>query len=246
VALGGIAAWLAKARHTFPQSVRDARWFVEELLETVREPLLILDPQLRVRAANHPFYDKFRVSPEETENRLIYQLGNGQWDIPELRTLLERILPRNTFFDDFEVVHDFPVIGRKIMRLNTHRLQRYGRRFDLILVAIEDVTERVVAEQQRQAAETRFTSMVKNLKDHAIFLLDARACITSWNEASEQILGYREDEVLGREFSFIFTEEDIQAGVPEMEMRTAVEMGRVEDERWHVRKGGPRFGPSAS
>ena len=82
--------------------------YAQDIVDTVREPLLILDTTLRVRSANRAFYQTFHVSPEETENRLIYELGNGQWDIPDLRTLLEDIVPTSSVFNDFELEHDFP------------------------------------------------------------------------------------------------------------------------------------------
>src|SRR6266478_2208044 len=91
-----------------PEAFPDA----QSIVDTVREPLLVLDADLRVKRANRSFYQTFQVSPEESENSLLYDLGNRQWDIPRLRTLLEEILPQNTVFNDFEVVHDFPSIGR--------------------------------------------------------------------------------------------------------------------------------------
>src|SRR5215216_6621319 len=94
--------------------VEDIQDYALNIVDTVREPLLILDATLRVRSANRAFYETFHVSPEETEERLIYELGNGQWDIPDLRTLLEDIVPRSSAFDDFELEHDFPAIGRRV------------------------------------------------------------------------------------------------------------------------------------
>ena len=84
--------------------------YAQDIVDTVREPLLMLDTNLRVRSANRAFYQTFRVSPDETENQLIYELGNGQWDIPALRTLLEDIIPASSVFNDFELEHDFPAI----------------------------------------------------------------------------------------------------------------------------------------
>src|ERR1051325_11898681 len=92
--------------------------FAQNIVDTVREPLLMLDTTLRVQSANRAFYQTFHVSPEETENHLIYELGNGQWDIPHLRTLLEDIVPKSSVFNDFELEHTFPVIGGRVMRLN--------------------------------------------------------------------------------------------------------------------------------
>jgi PAS domain S-box-containing protein len=217
----------------------DALAYVNSIVDTVRESLVILGGRLRVLSANRAFYRTFRVSPQETEGQLLYDLGNGQWDIPRLRILLEEILPQNTSFDDYEVEHDFPDVGSKVMLLNARKLRLEGA--ELILLAIEDVTERRRAEAERQEIETRFTSLVKNIKDHSIFTLDPEGRVTSWNIAAEHVLRYTEADVLGRDFSFIFTPEDRSLGLPEAELRAARLHGRAEDERWHLRKGGQRF-----
>src|SRR5438045_3964309 len=131
--------------------------YAQDIVDTVREPLLMLDTTLRVQSANRAFYQTFHVSPEETENHLIYQLGNGQWDIPDLRTLLEDIVPKSSVFNDFELEHTFPVIGRRVMLLNARKLQA-GHHGELLVLAMEDVTERRRVEEAvakaKEAAET--------------------------------------------------------------------------------------------
>jgi chemotaxis protein methyltransferase CheR len=112
------------------------------ILDSIRESLVVLDPDLKVVKANQAFYHTFNVKPDETEGAVIYDLGNGQWDIPKLRELLEDILPQNTIFNDFEVEHEFEAIGRKIMHLNARRIYHKADQTQLILLAIEDVTER--------------------------------------------------------------------------------------------------------
>lgn len=125
----------------------DQGWtYIRTVVDVVREPVLILDKDLRIRAANVPFYRTFQVDAKETENKIIYELGNGQWNIPSLRKLLEDILPKNTFFEGFEVSHDFPVIGKKMMILNARQIHftetAESTLFPpIILLAIEDVTE---------------------------------------------------------------------------------------------------------
>jgi light-regulated signal transduction histidine kinase (bacteriophytochrome) len=113
----------------------------------MREPFLVLDATLRVRSANQAFYKTFHVVPAATEDCLVYELGNGQWDIPKLRQLLEEVLPQNTVFDGFEVKHDFPAIGQKTMLLNARKVSNATNAPDLILLAIEDITERKRAEE---------------------------------------------------------------------------------------------------
>ncbi len=112
------------------------------ILGSIREPLILLAPDLKVITANPSFYRAFNVKPDETEGVLIYDLGNRQWDIPKLRQLLENVLPQNTSFHDFEVEHSFKDIGLKIMHLNARRIHGEGNQTQMILLAVEDVTER--------------------------------------------------------------------------------------------------------
>lgn len=133
-------------RAEFAERLWEESWtFIKTIVDTVREPFLILDKNLCVLAANESFYRIFQVNQSDTENKLVYELGNRQWDIPSLQKLLEEILPSNTFFKGFEVAHDFPGIGRKVMILNARRIYRQGKDASafppIILLAMEDVTE---------------------------------------------------------------------------------------------------------
>jgi hypothetical protein len=121
----------------------------------VREPLLVLDGDLKVISANQAFYQSFHTSKPQTENCHIYELGNGQWDIPRLRKLLEEIIPQNTSLQGFEVEYDFPKIGRKIMLLNARRLPALGDHSSFILLAIEDVTAEQLREQEYEKTIAR-------------------------------------------------------------------------------------------
>ena len=127
---------------------RAARQFAERIVETVRIPLLVLNSELKVISANAQFCRKFKTTLGQTENKRIYDLGNGQWDIPKLRELLEQIVPDNNTVDDFEVEHDFPEIGFKKMLLNAHTLEDEGEQSGLILISIEDVTIQAELEKQ--------------------------------------------------------------------------------------------------
>jgi len=123
------------------QKIKEAKQYAESIIETVREPLIILDANLKIISANQSFYRTFKTKPKEIEGKYIYEIGNRQWDIPELRKLLEEILPKNTSFDNFEVEHDFPRIGKRTMLLNARRIYREGKKTQMILLAIEDITE---------------------------------------------------------------------------------------------------------
>ncbi len=123
------------------KELRRAREYAESIVATVREPLLVLDADLRVQTASRSFYTTFRVAPEETEGRFLYDLGGGQWDIPELRRLLEGS-PQGNGLDGYEVAQEFEHIGRKTMLLNARRLFQESGQSSLILLAIEDITAR--------------------------------------------------------------------------------------------------------
>jgi PAS domain-containing protein len=139
--------------------VEGHREFQEKLIDSVLEALLVLDWNLRVVQANQPFYQTFKVSPAETEGRLIYELGNRQWGIPRLRELLENVLLDDNAFDDVEVDHEFEGIGRRIMLLNGRRLDH----LDLILLAIRDVTEQRRMEAQQQTLMGELDHRIRNV-----------------------------------------------------------------------------------
>ena len=131
-------------------SAQKARALAEGIIATVREPLIVMDANFKVITANPSFYQTFRVTTEQTENHILYELGNGQWDIPELRRLLEEILPQNSVFNDFAVEHEFPSIGRKKMLLNARKIVQQEPNDQLILLAIEDTTGRCCTESVEQ------------------------------------------------------------------------------------------------
>jgi signal transduction histidine kinase len=164
--------------------VEDIETYAQDIVDTVREPLLMLDTTLRVRSANRAFYQTFQVSLEETENRLIYELGNGQWDIPVLRTLLEDIVPLSSVFNDFEWEHDFPVIGRRVMLLNARKLQA-GHHGELLVLAMEDVTERRRSEAELKAIETYAQNIVDTVRE-PLLILDTTLRVRSGNRAFYQ------------------------------------------------------------
>jgi len=120
--------------------IQDALKYAENIVETVREPLLVLNSDLVIITANHSFYDMFKVTPEETIGNFIYELGNRQWNIPNLRVLLEEIIPRETVLNGYEVEHDFLNIGHKVILLNARQIFRKNIGSSIILLAMEDIT----------------------------------------------------------------------------------------------------------
>jgi len=130
-------------------NVADACALAQSIVDTVREPVIVLDKALRVIAASRSFYSAFEVSPEETQGKLLYALGDGQWDIPKLRLLLEKIIPEHGVMEDYEVEHEFPHLGTRIMRLNARQVFFKEGAETTILLGIEDVTVRRKLEHEK-------------------------------------------------------------------------------------------------
>ena len=147
-----------------------ARDYSEGIVDTIREPLLVLDGALRVRSASRAFHEMFEVPPDETVGRLVYDLGNHQWDIPGLRTMLSDVLEKSGALQDFVVTHDFVGLGTRIMLLNARRIDGASQEERLILLAMEDITARREAEQQSEAARVKAESANRS-KDEFISML---------------------------------------------------------------------------
>jgi PAS domain S-box-containing protein len=176
------------------RELKQARDYAQAIVETV-PPLLVLDEELRVKTANESFYKHFRVSPPQTENSMVYELGNGQWNIPKLRTFLEEILPRHSFFKDFEVTHQFETIGRRTVLLSGRQVSHLER----ILLFIDDITERVESRAAMQASEIRYRRLFEAARDGILILYPDTRKITDANPFMTELLGYPREELLGKE-----------------------------------------------
>lgn len=150
--------------------------YIKTVVDVVQEPILILDKHFRVMAANKPFYSTFHVEPKDTENKIVYELGNGQWNIPVLKNLLEDILPKGTFFKGFEVTHEFPLIGRRVIILNARQIHfkedKVSELFPpIILLAMEDVTDMmIVAETLAGHANRLEAKLVERTKKQETYI----------------------------------------------------------------------------
>jgi len=198
--------------------------YFKNIFDTVRESILILDGNMRVLSANRSFFNTFKVDNENTIGSLLYDLGNEQWNIPGLRALLEDVLPKHTTVDNFEIEHDFEVIGRKTMLLNACKITEKENARSIILLAIEDITARkqAEAEQQhlrhiqeemhKQLQQTNFTLQVSEEKlavtlnsiGDAVIATDAEGLVTLLNPLAEQLTGWTKAEAIGRNVDEIF------------------------------------------
>jgi len=168
--------------------------YASGIVKTLREPLLVLDGQLRVKAASAAFYRVFEVMPDQTVGRLLHELGDGQWDIPALREKLDDLLRNGeASFDDFSVDHYFPGLGQRTMLLTARRLPAIGEP-RLILLAIDDITARRRVER-RLAEQARLL----DLSNDAIIVRDINNRITYWNRGAEEVFGYSREEAIGQD-----------------------------------------------
>lgn len=170
------------------EQLRKSAGFFKGVVDTVPEPLLVLDSELRVLSANESFLDTFKVPLEQTVSKLLYELGNRQWNIPALRGLLEKVLPKKQAVTDFEVEHDFENIGHRAMLLNARRLSSFEDSQPMILLAIEDITERKQAEAKLRASEERFRTLFTSAP-MAVFVCDRNAVIQNYNRRAVELWG---------------------------------------------------------
>ena len=185
--------------------------YTEAIIETLREALVVLDAHLLVLSVNRSFCDTFQVTSDETIGKLIFDLGNGQWDIPALRKLLEDILPANTQFDHYQVDHVFPSIGHKTMLLNARRIYQEGKGTEMILLALEDVTAHMQSEEALKISETRYRRLFETAQD-GILILDAETGqISDVNPFLVEMLGYSHEDFLGKKLWEIGAFKDVEA-----------------------------------
>ena len=179
------------------QILTRAKAYAEDIVEKLHDPLLVLDSSARVKLANRAFYDLFQVSAEETLDAVFFDLGGGQWNIPELRRLLGELLPANRTMKNFEVEHDFPAIGRRTMLLNAHRIEKPDEKEPLILLSIQDTTERK-RNAERLQRNVDFDEAVLSNMGEGLYTVDAAGVVISMNPAAEKLFGWSFEELRGR------------------------------------------------
>ena len=187
----------ARACLELENGIQEAREYAENIVETVREPLVVLSYDLKIITANNSFYHTFKVTPEETIGHFIYDLGNRQWDIPKLRVLFEKILPHDTVLNGYEVEHDFLDIGRKIMLLNAREIFREKVGSRVILLAMEDITERKLAEERISEVIRQQQAILDNIPIIA-WLKDSRGRYVAVNEPFGKAIGAAPKDLAGK------------------------------------------------
>lgn len=150
-----------------------------DIVDTIPTGLLVLSESLRVETANRAFLRTFQVTPEETMGRLVYDLGSGQWDIPALRSLLTEVVLRDSVVEGFEVEHEFPGIGHKIMRLNARKVFREGNHVPFLLLAIDDVTEARLAQREAERSRRLAQNIVDSIRDPLVILEGDMTVVTA-------------------------------------------------------------------
>jgi PAS domain S-box-containing protein len=172
--------------------------YFKNIFNTIREGILILDENMRVLSANRSFLNIFKVDSANTVGFLLYDLGNGQWNIPELRVMLEEILPKDDTVDGYEIEHIFESIGQKTMLLNACKIREENNDLPVILLAIEDITERRLLENLLTESEERYRRIFETASDGIVLLEKRRGNITHANPAAEKMLGYSKEECIGK------------------------------------------------
>lgn len=176
---------------------QNSGFFAENIIDTICESLLLLNEDLIVVLANRSFYRNFLVSKEDTIGKHIFRLGNGQWNIPELRLLLQKIITEKISFEEYEMKHDFETIGEKVLQLNARLLVQGPNKPSLILLAILDITAQHTSQQKLKESEAKYRKFTEEANS-IVMGLDARGNITFFNQFSEKIFGYHRSEVFGK------------------------------------------------
>ena len=187
-------------------AIAAARDYAENILWTMREPLIVLDADLRVESVNRAFYRTFGVTPADTIGKFIYELGNRQWDIPEFRGLLEEILPQSHTIEDFLVEWEFERLGRRTMLLNARHMHSHGGVQERIVLAIEDITERRQTQGRLRDSEQRFARFMQHLPGLA-WIKDSDGRYVYANDAAEKAFRTSRTELYGKSDQELFPQE---------------------------------------
>ena len=226
--------------------IADARAYAERIVDTVPEPILILDDSRRVVRANRSFYLTFAWTPDDVHGRPLDELGAGAWNVPHLHAVLDRAIATETGFDNVEIESVFGSLGFRIMRIYARRLVAEPGQPHLILLMMEDVSDRRATELKLRESEERYRLIVEGATGFALVMLDTTGRVMSWNVGAERLLGYTDAEIIGENFARFFLPEDQAGGLPQHELEVAARDQEGPDDNWLVRKDGSRFWASGA
>lgn len=220
----------------------EAAEFTRSIVDTLGELVVVLDREMQVLHVNRAFSTTFQIADDRVMGRSIYQIDEGQWDVPEIRELLDNALNDSTPAGHIEIERPLNRVGRKSLRLTASRFAAGSERNEAVLLVISDVTEERILEEESRRQNQHMRWFLEQIKDYAIFTMDADCRATSWNQGVKQVLGFDEDEFIGHDIrKLIFTPEAQAAEIPETEFSLAALDQRASDDRWMMRKNGETF-----
>ena len=220
----------------------EAAEFTRSIVDTLGELVVVLDRDMQVLHVNRAFSTTFQITDDRVMGRSIYQIDEGQWNVPEIRELLDGALNTTGPAAHIEIERQLNRVGRKSLRLTASRFAAGSDRNEAVLLVISDVTEERVLEEESRRQNQHMRWFLEQIKDYAIFTMDADCKATSWNQGVKQVLGFDEEEFIGHDIrTLIFTPEAQAAGIPETEFSLAALDHRASDDRWMMRKGGATF-----
>ena len=220
----------------------EAAEFTRSIVDTLGELVVVLDRDMQVLHVNRAFSSTFQITDDRVMGRSIYQIDEGQWDVPEIRVLLNGALNATGLAAHIEIERQLNRVGRKSLRLTASRFAAGSDRNEAVLLVISDVTEERALEEESRRQNQHMRWFLEQIKDYAIFTMDADCKATSWNQGVKQVLGFDEEEFIGHDIrKLIFTHEAQAAGIPETEFSLAALDRSASDDRWMMRKGGETF-----
>ena len=219
------------------EKLRQARDYAEDIVETLSDPLLVLDNDMRVISANKSFYNFFKEKPRNVNGRYIFNLGSGQWNNLKLQILLNEIIPKKTIVEDFEVEHDFPLIGHRIMLINAQLLYQHeqDKIQSRLLLTFKDITAWRRAEEQ-----IKFQANILSQINDAVIVIDNDQQIIYWNRGAERLYGWRENEIIGKKLTDAFQYQWLNVGGRKDAQEELSKAGTWRGKTSHVTKNGKK------
>jgi PAS domain S-box-containing protein len=220
----------------------EAAEFTRSIVDTLGELVVVLDHDMQVLHVNRAFSTTLQITDDRVMGRSIYQIDEGQWDVPEIRELLNGAMNAADPAAHIEIERQLNRVGRKSLRLTASRFAAGSDRNEAVLLVISDVTDERLLEEKNRRQNQHMRWFLEQIKDYAIFTMDADCRATSWNQGVKHVLGFEEDEFIGHDIrKLIFTPEAQAAEIPETEFSLAALDQRASDDRWMMRKGGETF-----